>query len=180
MGPRSFGTRVALLSPYETPKSCKPLISGRSVKQLPGASVIFARSQTARCYSVLIERQALSVFIVDDEELITKSLTHILRNEGFEVSPFNNPLKALARLESDAPDLLISDVMMPELNGIELARQTRKLLPDCSVLLFSAAADDLKRDAGASGIEFRLLAKPLHPARLLEEIDIMTAAGRPC
>lgn len=124
------------------------------------------------------ERQGLSVFLVDDEEMITKSLAHILRNEGYEVTPFNNPLKALSRLKSDAPDLLISDVMMPELNGIELARETRKAVPECSILLFSGAADDLLREAGHGGVGFRLLSKPLHPTRLLEEIGSMVGACR--
>ena len=120
------------------------------------------------------EHQGLSVFVVDDEELITKSLTQILRNEGFEVTPFTNPLKALGNLKSAAPDLLISDVMMPELSGIDLARETKRALPDCRILLFSGAADDLLRDAGADGIGFRLLHKPLHPADLLQEIETIT------
>lgn len=126
------------------------------------------------------EHQGLSVFVVDDEELITRSLTQILRNEGFEVSPFTNPLKALANLKSAAPDLLISDVMMPELSGIELARATRKAVPDCRILLFSGAADDLLRDAGADGIGFRLLHKPLHPSELLQEIEALPGASGGC
>lgn len=124
-------------------------------------------------------RPDLSIFVVDDEELITKSLTQILRNEGFNVTPFNNPLKALSRMESDAPDLLISDVMMPELSGIDLATETRKALPNCKILLFSGAADDLLRDAGEHGIGFRLLPKPLHPSELLQEIETLTAVCPP-
>jgi two-component system cell cycle response regulator CpdR len=151
-----------------------------AVNELPGCREVFARPHAARCESVPIdERQGLSVFVVDDEELITRSLAQILRNEGFEVTPFNNPLKALSRLESGAPDLLISDVMMPELNGIELARETRKALPDCSILLFSGAADDLMREAGHAGVGFRMLSKPLHPDRLLEEIGSALGAHRP-
>ena len=128
----------------------------------------------------ILDRQGLSVFVVDDEELITRSLTQILRNEGFEVSPFINPLKALANLKSGAPDLLISDVMMPELSGIELARQARKALPDCRILLFSGAADDLLRTAGADGIGFRLLHKPLHPSELLQEIESLPGVSGGC
>lgn len=122
----------------------------------------------------ILEHQGLSVFVVDDEELITRSLTQILRNEGFEVTPFTNPLRALGNLKSSAPDLLISDVMMPELSGIDLARETRKRLPECRILLFSGAADDLLRDAGKDGLGFRLLPKPLHPVDLLQEIETIT------
>ena len=120
------------------------------------------------------ERHDISIYLVDDEELITKSLEHILRNEGFVVTSFNNPLKALSRIKTDAPDLLISDVMMPELSGIDLAMETRKVLPACKILLFSGAADDLLHCAGGQGVGFRLLSKPLHPVRLLEEIELLT------
>ena len=128
----------------------------------------------------ILGRQGLSVFVVDDEELITKSLTQILRNEGFSVTPFTNPLRALKRIKLAAPDLLISDVMMPELSGIDLARETRKAQPDCRILLFSAAADDLLRDTGGQGFGFRLLPKPLHPIDLLQEIEALAAMCSTC
>jgi DNA-binding NtrC family response regulator len=125
------------------------------------------------------EHEYISIFIVDDEELITRSLAHILRNEGFLVTTFNNPLKALARIKIDAPDLLISDVMMPELSGIDLAVETSKAVPDCKILLFSGAADDLLQNAGEHGVGFRLLSKPLHPYLLLQEIETLTAVCSP-
>ena len=120
------------------------------------------------------ERQNVSVYLVDDEEMITRSLAYILRSEGFFVTTFNNPLKALSRIGSDAPDLLISDVMMPELSGLHLAKETRKILPACNILLFSGAADHLLQQAGDQGIGFRLLSKPLHPSTLLDEIARLT------
>jgi CheY-like chemotaxis protein len=120
------------------------------------------------------ERHDISIYLVDDEELITKSLAHILRNEGFVVTPFNNPLKALARMKTHAPDLLISDVMMPELSGLDLAVETRRMLPACKILLFSGAADDLQQNAAERVAEFRLLSKPLHPNLLLQEIESLT------
>jgi DNA-binding response OmpR family regulator len=142
---------------------------------------VFARSKTAGCNLVpILERQGLSVFVVDDEELITKSLTQILRNEGFAVTPFTNPLRALKQIKSVAPDLLISDVMMPELSGIDLARETRKALPDCKILLFSGAAEDLLRDTAGQGFGFRLLPKPLHPTELLQEIEALTGTSAEC
>jgi CheY-like chemotaxis protein len=128
-----------------------------------------------RSYSVSKhERHHISIYLVDDEELITKSLAHILRNEGFAVTPFNNPLKALARMKTHAPDLLISDVMMPELSGLDLAAETRKMLPACKILLFSGAADDLQQNAAERVAGFRLLSKPLHPNLLLQEIELLT------
>jgi CheY-like chemotaxis protein len=123
------------------------------------------------------EQQLRRIFVVDDEEFIAHSLAHILRKEGFDVTAFTNPLEAWAQIQIAAPDLLISDVMMPELSGIELAHRTRTLAAECKVLLFSAAADDLLKEAGEEGVGFRLLPKPLHPTALLDEIGAFTAAS---
>jgi CheY-like chemotaxis protein len=67
-----------------------------------------------------------------------------------------------------APDLLISDVMMPGMTGVELAIHFRKAQPGCKVLLFSgqAATADLLEKAGGQGYEFDLLSKPVHPKDL--------------
>lgn len=114
-----------------------------------------------------------SIFVVDDEQLIVESLAHILRREGFRVNGFTDPVKALAQTKTTAPDLLISDVMMPELTGIQLANEVRRTVPKCKILLFSAAADELPREATEKKVRigFRLLSKPLHPDKLLGEIE---------
>jgi DNA-binding response OmpR family regulator len=123
-----------------------------------------------------LEREIGTIFVVDDEEMIMSSLGQILGREGFEVFGFTNPLKALEHLEKVGPDLLISDVMMPQLNGIDLAIQTRILRPSCRVLLFSAAASDWSKRAWADGLDFRLLQKPVHPSMLLQEIALLDVA----
>jgi DNA-binding response OmpR family regulator len=127
-----------------------------------------------------LERGIDVVFIVDDDEMITKSLGLILKREGFDVFGFTNPLRALERMETVGPDLLISDVMMPQLSGVDLAVQTRIVRPDCKILLFSAAASDLMRQLRADGHDFRMLQKPVHPDHLLHEIDKLDGdADRP-
>jgi CheY-like chemotaxis protein len=70
------------------------------------------------------------------------------------------------------PDLIISDVIMPDMNGIEAAIQIRKFLPECKILLFSgqAATADLLKTARAQGHEFEILAKPVHPQDLLAKL----------
>jgi two-component SAPR family response regulator len=121
----------------------------------------------------MLERESGVVFVVDDEELITNSLGLILDREGFDVFGFTNPLEALEYMQTIEPDLLISDVMMPQLNGIDLAIQTRIVRPDCRILLFSAAASEFARQAWADGHDFRLLQKPVHPDLLLREIAML-------
>ena len=116
------------------------------------------------------------VFVVDDEAVIATSLAIILRQIGFEAKPFTEPLEALKAAESETPDLLISDVVMPGLSGIDLAIQLQKRCPNCKVLLFSgqAATASMLDDARAGGHDFALLVKPVHPKDLLREIRKVT------
>jgi DNA-binding NtrC family response regulator len=121
--------------------------------------------------------QQPSVFVVDDEPVIATTLATILRlNGGFRARSFTKPLEALDAIRADAPDLLITDVVMPVLSGIELAIRVRELCPECKVLLFSgqAATAHLLDAAGARGYNFELLVKPVHPADLLAKIRSLT------
>lgn len=118
-----------------------------------------------------MSRHDRHVFVVDDEVQITQTLALILTREGFRVSAFTNPLEALESMKTTSPDLLISDVMMPQLSGVELAIRTSKSRPDCKILLFTASTADLLKNARANGHDFRLLRKPVHPSDLLQEIE---------
>jgi DNA-binding NtrC family response regulator len=101
----------------------------------------------------------------------------ILRLQGgFHAKSFTNPLDALEAARLEAPDLLISDVVMPQMSGIELAIQVQENRPDCKVLLFSgqAATADMLETARAKGYDFDLLLKPVHPSDLLAKIRNLT------
>jgi DNA-binding response OmpR family regulator len=112
------------------------------------------------------------VFVVDDEPVIAQTLAIILNQAGFEASAFDHPHKAIAARADLAPSLLISDVMMPGMTGVELAIEFRKAQPECKVLLFSgqAATADLLEKAREQGYDFDLLSKPVHPADLLARL----------
>ena len=105
------------------------------------------------------------VFVVDDESVIAQTLAIILNQAGFTALAFDHPDKAIAACETSPPDLLITDVMMPGMTGVELAIHFRKTHPECKVLLFSgqAATADLLTDAREQGYDFDLLSKPVHP-----------------
>lgn len=123
----------------------------------------------------------LRVFVVDDEDVIASTLAMILRFQGgFHARSFTNPLEALQAAKLDAPDLLISDVVMPELSGIDLAIQLRESCPGCKVLLFSgqAASTQLLESARQAGYHFEILMKPVHPADLLAKIQDVTEEDR--
>jgi CheY-like chemotaxis protein len=112
------------------------------------------------------------IFVVDDEPVIASSLAAILRMNGFSARFFTSPLQALVAARSESPDLVISDVAMPGISGIELAIQMRAQYPKCKILLFSgqAATLDLLEGARAQGYDFRVLQKPILPSVFLSEI----------
>ena len=109
------------------------------------------------------------VYVVDDEPVIATTMAAILRRQGYEVKQFTNPLKALEAFERECPDLLISDVMMPGLTGVELAIRVRFLCPFCRIVLISGQAStcDLLSAARLGGHDFQLLDKPIAPPHLL-------------
>jgi DNA-binding NtrC family response regulator len=121
------------------------------------------------------------VFVVDDEYVIASSLAMILRHQGFDATFFTLPMEALKAACAQAPDLLISDVVMAELSGVDLAIKVQECSPECKVLLFSgqAATAHLLKVAHAQGHDFELLLKPIHPADLLSKIRKVTLAASP-
>jgi CheY-like chemotaxis protein len=135
-----------------------------------GAFAIHGKATRKRTY--VSSNPVPHVFVVDDEPVIASSLAAILRMNGFSAKFFSCPLEALAAARLTAPDLLISDVAMPCISGIDLAIQMRALYPTCKVLLFSgqAATLDLLEGARAQGHDFDLLQKPVPPTELLFEV----------
>jgi CheY-like chemotaxis protein len=125
------------------------------------------------------EGNKATVFVVDDEPIITSTLTAILNMSGFETTGFTDPLAALEAVNTKHPDILISDVMMPQLNGLELASRFQELCPECKIILFSGqvATASLLERALEKGHHFQVLAKPVHPKDLLAAIRSRPSAG---
>jgi DNA-binding response OmpR family regulator len=95
------------------------------------------------------------ILIVDDEEPLRDFLTLVFEDAGYEVRTAIHGVQALEIVAQDLPDLVISDVMMPLLNGVELCRQLKQA-NDIPVILMSAAGHDLAKSAGADAF----IAKP--------------------
>jgi CheY-like chemotaxis protein len=93
------------------------------------------------------------VFVVDGEHVIASTLAAILKLRGYSATSFASPREALAVARSMAPDLLVSDVAMPGISGIDLAIQMKAQYSECKILLFSghAATQDLLEDARSQG-----------------------------
>ena len=118
---------------------------------------------------VIRKRRAL---VVDDEQVIADTLAKILDLNGYEASAVYTGTAAVEDARSLQPDLIISDVIMPDMDGIQAAIRIRSFLPDCKILLFSgqAATADLLENARAQGHEFEILGKPVHPSDLLAKL----------
>jgi CheY-like chemotaxis protein len=113
------------------------------------------------------------ILIADDEHVIADTLTIILRMSGFATLTAYDGIEALALATEIPPDLLLSDVVMPGMNGTLLAMAVVDMVPDCKVLLFSgqAATADLLAEARAMGRNFTTLTKPIHPTDMLRRIE---------
>ncbi len=112
------------------------------------------------------------VLVADDERVIADTLAMILNQSGFEARAVYSGERALELAPSFEPNMLISDVIMADLNGIDAAIRIREILPEIKILLFSgqAATADLLEKARAQGYEFEILAKPVHPQDLLSRL----------
>jgi CheY-like chemotaxis protein len=117
------------------------------------------------------------VFVVDDDRVIASTTAAILKLSGYDARSFVNPLEALEVARTVGPDLLIADVVMPGLSGIDLAVRLKDQCPTCKILLLSGQAEtgDLLEAARRQGHRFEVLAKPIHPRDLLariKEVDV--------
>ncbi len=108
------------------------------------------------------------IFVVDDEPVIADTLAVILKHAGFVARPFHSPVDALRASQSIVPDLLISDVFMPGMTGIDLANRVREQSPECRVFLFSGQQNARSILESLHGdFDFTIVQKPIHPTELL-------------
>jgi DNA-binding response OmpR family regulator len=112
------------------------------------------------------------VLVADDERIIADSLSIILNRSGYDARAAYSGETAVEMARNFQPDMLISDVIMPGITGIETAIRVKAMLPLCKVLLFSgqAATAGLLEMARAQNHDFELLAKPIHPSELIARL----------
>jgi CheY-like chemotaxis protein len=112
------------------------------------------------------------VLVADDERVIADTLAMILNQSGFNARAVYSGEKAIELALIFKPEMIVCDVIMAELNGIDAVIQIRELFPKIKVLLFSgqAATANLLDKARAKGYKFEILAKPVHPQDLLAKL----------
>lgn len=118
----------------------------------------------------------MRILVIDDEKPLADTLTLILQSAGYEATAAYDGVAALLQIESFPPDVVISDVIMPGMNGIETCRKVHAKQPNCHIILFSgqAATNELMRSAREEGCDWELLAKPVHPKELLERLSSLS------
>lgn len=108
------------------------------------------------------------VFVVDDERQIADILSLILREAEFDVETFHDPRSCLLRANDCAPDVLVTDISMPEMDGITLSKALRKQNPNCKVILMSGNPE--WRTRAQDSDDFIMFSKPFSPSKLLRLI----------
>jgi CheY-like chemotaxis protein len=120
----------------------------------------------------MMEKNNPRVLIADDERILADSLAIILNRSGFDARAAYSGEMAIEIARSFQPDMLVTDVIMTGITGIEAAIMVYEMLPSCKILLLSgnAATADLLEMARARNHEFELLAKPIHPTDLIARL----------
>ena len=118
------------------------------------------------------QRSRSKVLVVDDHKLIADTLAEILGNAGFDAVAAYDGFDALDKASRFQPHWVLTDVLMPRMNGVELAIAVRKNYPQAEVLLFSGQAgiSEILQDGHSQGYQFELIAKPIHPLKLIERL----------
>jgi DNA-binding NtrC family response regulator len=112
----------------------------------------------------------LRVLVVDDEKVIADSLAMILKTRGYRSRAVYDAEEAITAADEFQPNAVISDVVMPGMNGVDLAVYFEHQFPECKVLLISgnAAAGPMLEESAKHGHLHTILAKPVHPGQILE------------
>jgi two-component system, cell cycle response regulator CpdR len=116
------------------------------------------------------------ILLAEDDTDMRRFLVKALQNAGHEVISYDNGLSAYQRLREEPFELLLTDIVMPEMDGIELARRAAELDPDIKIMFITGfAAVALNSDSKAPR-NAKVLSKPVHLRELVSEVHKMLAA----
>ena len=116
------------------------------------------------------------ILLAEDDNDMRRFLVKALENAGYEVTDYDNGMSAYRRLREEPFELLLTDIVMPEMDGIELARRASELDPDIKIMFITGfAAVALNPDSQAPR-DAKVLSKPFHLRDLVDEVDKMMAA----
>lgn len=118
------------------------------------------------------------ILVVDDDPRMRELIAYVLGKEGFAVREAANGRLALAAVATKRPDLVLLDVLMPEMDGISVCRQLRAS-GDLPIVFLSSRGEDIDRMLGLDFGADDYVAKPFHPGELVSRIRAVLRRSRP-
>jgi two-component system cell cycle response regulator CpdR len=116
------------------------------------------------------------ILLAEDDNDMRRFLVKALENAGFQVSHHDNGMSAYQRLREEPFEMLLTDIVMPEMDGIELARRASELDPDIKIMFITGfAAVALNADSSAPK-HAKVLSKPIHLRELVNEVQKLLVA----
>src|SRR5215813_14085282 len=116
------------------------------------------------------------ILLAEDDNDMRRFLVKALEKAGYKVASFDNGASAYDRLREEPFSLLLTDIVMPEMDGIELARRATELDPDLKVMFITGFAAVALRAAAEAPKDSKVLSKPFHLKDLVNEVERMLAA----
>ena len=121
-------------------------------------------------------RAMAKIILAEDDGDMRRFLVKALQNAGYDVISFDNGLAAYQRLREEPFELLLTDIVMPEMDGIELARRATELDPDIKIMFITGFAAVALNSDSAAPKNAKVLSKPVHLRDLVNEVQKMLAA----
>jgi two-component system cell cycle response regulator CpdR len=118
----------------------------------------------------------MKILLAEDDNDMRRFLVKALQNAGFDVVSFDNGLSAYNRLREEPFELLLTDIVMPEMDGIELARRATELDPDIKVMFITGFAAVALNPGSKAPRDAKVLSKPFHLRDLVHEVEKLAAA----
>ena len=111
-----------------------------------------------------------SILLVEDDERISEPLVRVLISEGFSVTHVNGGRDALAAVERERPDLVLLDLTLPDIDGLDVCRKLRADIPDLPIVMLTARAEEMDVIVGLSAGADDYIAKPFRLAELIARV----------
>ena len=118
----------------------------------------------------------MKILLAEDDNDMRRFLVKALQNAGYSVASFDNGLSAYNRLREEPFELLLPDIVMPEMDGIELARRATELDPDIKVMFITGFAAVALNPDNHAPKQAKILSKPFHLRDLVNEVQRLLAA----
>jgi two-component system cell cycle response regulator CpdR len=119
----------------------------------------------------MVGRDTPQILIVEDDEAMREFLCQAISRSGYYVEAVPDGTEALRRVEESHFDLLLTDIRMPGIDGLELARIARRRYPELSVLLVTAYVQDALGATDLDGVGLNVLSKPFNLSELIDRVE---------